>query len=696
MFVKEDYYDYDKRFISSTKFLLANGYYGYRGNLSEDKAEDMVAWNLNGVYDQVGENWRESINAFNPLFTLIEYQNHPLHPKDTFYKEHQLALNLDNGVLTRKTVFTLADVEIEISSRRFANQTKLNCLHEEYTFKANKAITIILYQGIDLEINDISGKHLEKISCEVTDKTLIATGFSQELNLPVTVASSVTNNFSSSYKTLKSSDSILRKYILELIPNKIYKLWINSGVMHSEPKQSDRLNEVLNYYRSKDFSEILEENSQFWQEKWKKGKIDIIGHDEANLALNYDIFQLISHRPYSHTVSIPARGLSGQVYKGAVFWDTEIYMFLFYLLTDIASAKNILYYRINGLKEAISKANSYGYAGAFYAWESQEDGFDACSDYNLTDPLTKKPIRTYFKELQVHINGAIIYALDQYIIKSGDYSILKSGGMEMLLEINSFYIDYLTMNPQGKYECLNVIGPDEYHEHVNNNAYTNYLIKFCLDKHNEYLNYLEIHSYDYYVSLTNKYFALLEKSNNVIDNLFLPKPNKSGIIPQFDGYLDLEDVELSELLSKKGSKNEYLGGKDGLATKTQIIKQADVILLLVLFPKLFSEDIQRKNYNYYKTRTEHGSSLSKAVYSILASRLGYTKETFDYFLTGANIDLTGNSKQFAGGIYIGGSHLAAYGGAYMACVLGFLDYDLKSGLTKPHYPKEIKAIKTNL
>ncbi|MFA7561739.1 MAG: hypothetical protein WCY80_06530, partial [Candidatus Izemoplasmatales bacterium] len=136
MFVKEDYYDYDKRFISSTKFLLANGYYGYRGNLSEDKAEDMVAWNLNGVYDQVGENWRESINAFNPLFTLIEYQNHHLHPKDTFYKEHQLALNLDNGVLTRKTVFTLADVEIEISSRRFANQTKLNCLHEEYTFKA--------------------------------------------------------------------------------------------------------------------------------------------------------------------------------------------------------------------------------------------------------------------------------------------------------------------------------------------------------------------------------------------------------------------------------------------------------------------------------------------------------------------------------------------------------------------------------
>ena len=692
MIIHEDFYDYKNRFISSTKFLLANGYFGYRGTLSEDKATDMAVWNLNGVYDQVGSEWRESINAFNPLFTYIRYQNQVLHPKSVEYKSHSLALDLNNGLLTRKTVFFINDTEIEVTSKRFASQTNLNLIHEEYSFKANKEITIGLYQGIDMDVYDISGKHLEKVDFHNKKGTLHVYGYSQEKQIRVDVLSQIKFDFDCKDCLIVENRKMLRHFTLVLEKDKTYSLSINAGVIHSTENQDKKLLDLLNSVSDKTFNELLVENTKFWQEKWVKARVEIISNEEADLALNYDIFQLISHRPYNETVSIPARGLSGQVYKGAVFWDTEMYMFLFYLLTDLESAKKLLKYRINGLEKAKEKASSYNFKGAFYAWESQEEGFDACSDYNLTDPITKEPIRTYFKELQIHINGAIIYALNQYLEVTRDYSLLKDGGLEMMMEICKFYLDYLTKNKDGKYECLNVIGPDEYHEHVNNNAYTNYMIFFSIDKTLEYIKVL----YEQESSFFNENKDFLNLLEEVRENIYLPKPNKDGIIPQFDGYLDLVDTDLESLLKKKQSENEYLGGKLGLATKTQIIKQADVILLLVLFPELFSEETQRINYNYYKTRTEHGSSLSKAVYSILASRLGYSSETYNYFLNGANIDLTGTSKQYAGGIYIGGSHLAAYGGAYMAVVLGFLGYDYKNKTTKPNIPKEIKDIKFNL
>jgi kojibiose phosphorylase/nigerose phosphorylase len=692
MIVHEDFYSYKNRFFSSTKFLLANGYYGYRGTLSEDKATDMVAWNLNGIYDRVENNWRESINAFNPLFTYIRYQKQKLHPKSVDYKLHYQSLNLSDGTLSRKTVFEINETEIEVETIRFANQKDLNFIHEEYIIKANKDITIGLYQGIDMEVYDISGKHVDNLEFKEDNGILHVRGYSQEKKIKIDVMNSVKCDFECLDCLIVEEQKILRHYTVFLKSGKKYRLFINAGVIHSLENQEEWLRRKLLELSEKHFLDLLSENTEFWKEKWKKSRVEIVGNKEADLALNYDIFQLISHRPYNESVSIPARGLSGQVYKGAVFWDTEMYMFLFYLLTDQISARKLLKYRINGLEKAKEKAKNYNHKGAFYAWESQEEGLDACSDYNLTDPVTNEPIRTYFKELQIHINSAIVYAMDQYLLLTNDKSILSDGGMEMLVEINKFYLDYLTKNKDGVYEVKNVIGPDEYHEHVNNNAYTNYLIHFSFKKMLEYSEMYDLHDNEFLIK--NK--KIFEEVEFVVDKLFLPKPNIDGIIPQFDGYLSLKDVSLSELLMQKKTENEYLGGEIGLATKTQIIKQADIILLLVLFPDLFSKEVQKINYNYYKSRTEHGSSLSKAVYSIMASRLGYKAETFDYFLTGANIDLTGESKQYAGGIYIGGSHLAAYGGAYMAVILGFLGLDFRSMKLNRNLPDQIKDIKIHL
>lgn len=689
MKIKENNYLYDKRVVTSSKFLLANGYYGYRGTLSEDTSKDMVVWNLNGIYDQVGEEWRESINAFNPLYTFIEYKGNKLHPHLTEIKNHLLSLDLETGLLLRRTTFIIGEAEIEIESRRFADQNNINLIHEEYEITATKPLNIELYQGIDLNIFDISGKHIERVETQIDNDILSASGITQENKIPIQVISRCKTNFNNKDLPIKDSEKVLHHYSLEMQPHKIYRLSITAGVSHSNSIQKDALKQVV---LESNFNDAFKLTKTFWKNKWDISDVQIKGNEEANKALKYDIFQLIAHRPYDETVSIPARGLSGQVYKGAVFWDTEVYMFLFFLLNDIESAKNILKYRINGLSEAIKKAKDYGFKGAFYAWESQENGFDACSDYNLTDPITKEPVRTYFKELQIHINGAIIYALDHYLDVTNDYDLLKTGALNMLIEINRFYSDYLTLNPSGQYECLNVIGPDEYHEHVNNNAYTNYLIHFCMKKMDDYLDILKTYDNKFYQTVIINNQDIIKKAKDIQKNIKLPQANKNGIIQQFDGYLELEDSSIEEVLSQKKTENEYLGGENGLASNTQIIKQADVILLLVLFPKLFSKKIQKKNYEYYKQRTEHGSSLSKAIYSILASRINYPDEAYSYFINGANIDLTGNSKQYAGGIYIGGNHLAAYGGAYMATVLGFLGYDNKDHTINKQLPKEIKDI----
>jgi kojibiose phosphorylase/nigerose phosphorylase len=220
-----------------------------------------------------------------------------------------------------------------------------------------------------------------------------------------------------------------------------------------------------------------------WEEKWRISEIFIEGDDEAMEALNYSLYHLHSIAPrHTRSLSIAARGLSGQTYKGAVFWDTEMFMLDFFLFTEPEVAKTLLRYRIDTLAGAKEKAKYYGYEGAFYAWESQEGGFDACSDYNVTDVFTGRPMRTYFKDKQIHISAAIAYGIMRYVEYTGNDDLLKEGGGEVIIECARFYYSLLVKRINKEYyELWDVIGPDEYHERVNNNAYTNRMAKFTFE-----------------------------------------------------------------------------------------------------------------------------------------------------------------------------------------------------------------------
>ena len=170
--------------------------------------------------------------------------------------------------------------------------------------------------------------------------------------------------------------------------------------------------------------------------------------------------------------------------------------------------------------------------------------------------------------------------------------------------------------------------------------------------------------------------------------LYLPKPDEEGIIEQFDGYMEREDTTVEAVRARLLNEKEYWGGAYGVAADTQIIKQADIVTWLVMFPEDFTEEIKWKNWCYYEPRTEHGSSLSACMYSILACVCGRPDEAYPFFLKSAQADIKGGGKEWAGTVYIGGTHPAAAGGAYMTVVKGFGGVYIEDGKikAKPQLP----------
>jgi kojibiose phosphorylase/nigerose phosphorylase len=415
-------------------------------------------------------------------------------------------------------------------------------------------------------------------------------------------------------------------------------------------------------------------------------------------ALNYSCYHLTSIAPrHEESMSIAARGLSGQTYKGAVFWDTEMFMLDYFLMTNPKVARTLMRYRIDTLEGAREKARSYGYQGAFYAWESQEGGFDACSDYNVTDVFTKRPMRTYFKDKQVHISAAVVYGICRYIDFTLDESILEEGGADTIIECAKFYYDLLQQKV-GKdvYEIHDVIGPDEYHERVNNNGYTNRMAKYCFKAALDTIEKAEENPEILKEQLSEKELKNFKKNfRDAYEKIYIPKPNEQGIIPQFDGYFDLEDTTVEEVRSRLLDPKEYWGGAYGVASHTQIIKQADVVTWLSLFPQDVSEEQLLKNWNYYEPRTEHGSSLSACMYAMLACRCHMPEKAFPLFMKSASADLQGGGKEWAGLVYIGGTHPAAAGGAYMVALRGFAGLSCENHRVSvaPNLPKHWEGMK---
>jgi nigerose phosphorylase len=683
---------------NGNKFITGNGYMGFRGTMEEYTKGELVACNISGLYDRQGDSWREPINAPNGLFTTIIIDGEEIGLLKEEPLEHTQSLDINDGVHSRNTLWETKHGKVNVKAERFVSLSDVHLLCLKYTVSSENSCELIIKTGIDGDVWDINGPHLENYNIEVKGELVKLSCNTLELKIPVVVAEVCVKSFQAMEYIEKDEKSAFHNIKINAEPKEEYTIYKYISVYTGNDEASNIEEHCVDNSlkaAARGYNKAYNDHREQWKERWDISDVIIEGDDEAQLALRYSIYQLQIIAPvHSDILSIPARGLSGQTYKGAIFWDTEMFMLPFFLHTSPEVARNLINYRIKTLNGARKKAAQYGYKGAFYAWESQENGEDACSDYNVTDVFTGRPVRTYFKDKQVHISAAVAYAIWETYKFTGDINILINGGAEVILECARFFYSYAYYKEdKNRYEILDVIGPDEYHERVNNNAYTNKMIYHTLDialQTEELLKNENLIEYERLFSKLNYY----DEINNIIkfkEKLYVPKPDEeTNIIEQFDGYINLEDCSLAEVKSRILDPKEYWGGGHGVASTTKIIKQADVALMLYLFKNEYSQEVKKANWTYYEPRTEHGSSLSPCIYSLLSCDMENPNWAYPFFVKTASVDLTGESKQFAGSIYIGGTHPAANGGAWMAAVLGFAGLKVQDGkiTINPNLPEE--------
>ncbi len=662
-------------------YQIANGYMGYRGTLDEFGPDELVGITLAGIFDRVGDAWREPVNAPNAGFTRLTLDGQPISACTSEIEMHHQSLKLANALFERDTYFQSQGKTLRITSRRFLSADKPNLGVIRYTLSCDKDAKVEINTGIDYNIWDLNGPHLVNVCAAKKDDALLVCGTTNETGKRVAVAETIDCGFGSEAHK-DSGKKNLRVIDLAAEAGVTYTFYKYFGVYTDndfiEIPPNDAAIACVRDAKSRGYESCLKDHNAQWATKWDHCDVKIDGDDDAQLALRYSIFQLLCVAPVNGSGnSIPARALSGQVYKGAIFWDTEMFMLPFFLHTYPEKARELMRYRIKTLDGARRKARTegVGFRGAFYAWESQETGDDACTYFNIGDPITKRDLRTYFRDKQVHISGDIAIAMWEYFQVTGDDSLLLEGGAEVILECARFYYSYAYFKEdKGRYEILDVIGPDEYHERVNNNGYTSMVAKATFEIASATAEYLKAKHPLEWSELVAK--ISIEKELPVLAKaaalLYVPLPNEeTGVIEQFDGYYKLKETSIEELKAKLIHPDEYLGAGQGLAVPTKVIKQADVVLMLNLFKDRYSKEIKKANWEYYEPRTEHGSSLSACAYAMVAAACGYLDFAYKYFMQTAKIDIEAKYKVYVGTIFMGGSHPAANGGAWMTAVFGF-------------------------
>lgn len=688
--IEQKGYEQEQITTLGNRFLIGNGYMGIRGTLEEYTKEQLAAVNLAGIYDRVGDGWREPLNAPNALYTCLKVDGEYYRLPEREAEQHSVMLDFRHGIYSRRTIWHTLRGDVYIESERFADLCDPHMLRMKYTVRSRFHGDIEVVTGIDADVWDIYGPHYDDLRFREEDTVLAVRATTHEKGEHVYVTENVSVDFPCEMKIKSDDYTLLHRICFVTEPEKEYCIEKTAAVYtdHDGADAEQKAMEAVSTLRLNSYQTGREKHCDAWERLWSVSEVQITGDDEAMRALNYSIYHLQCIAPrHTDSLSIAARGLSGQTYKGAVFWDTEMFILDFFLYTQPAVAKTLLKYRINTLPGALQKAQDYGYDGAFYAWESQEGGYDACTDYNVTDVFTGRPMRTYFKDKQVHISAAIASGIMRYVNITGDDSLLEEGGYEVIFECAKFYYSLLMKKVNGEqYEILDVIGPDEYHERVNNNGYTNRMAKFTLETAAALMAYRAMQRENTENAHWSEWARNFEAAAK---KLYIPQPDKTGIVEQFDGYLKLEDVSIEEVKSRLLHEKEYWGGAYGVASHTQVIKQADVVTWMNLFPQDFSESVMERNWKYYEPRTEHGSSLSACMYAMLACKCGMPEQAYPFFLKSANAELSDGGKEWAGLVYIGGTHPAAAGGAYMTAIEGFAGIYVENGelKAKPQLPK---------
>jgi trehalose/maltose hydrolase-like predicted phosphorylase len=418
--------------------------------------------------------------------------------------------------------------------------------------------------------------------------------------------------------------------------------------------------------------DVITAHTRAWAERWAAADVQVEGDPEAQRALRFAVYHLVgASNPDDGRVSVGARALTGDGYKGHVFWDTEIYLLPFYIFTHPPAARALLLYRYHTLPAARAKARALGYRGALYAWESADDGRETTPPWVVAPD--GKVVRILCGEQEQHISADVAYAVWQYWQATGDDAFFRDAGAEILVETARFWASRVEPGPDGRGHIGRVIGPDEYHEGVDDDAFTNGMARWNLERGAEAVRLLQERWPDEGREVVGRLRLAPEEPGQwqaTARNLYTGFDPATGLFEQFRGYFGLEAIDLAAYEPRAAPLDVLLGRER--TQRTQGIKQADVVVLLALLWEHFPPAVRAANFRYYEPRTAHGSSLSPAIHALVAARLRDVPRAERYFRQAAAIDLADNLGNASGGVHIG-----SLGGLWQAAVLGFAGLTLR-------------------
>ncbi|MBO4229991.1 MAG: glycoside hydrolase family 65 protein [Clostridia bacterium] len=586
-------------------------------------------------------------------------------------------LNLKNGLLARSFDFSAEGRPFRAEFRRMVSLSDRNLAVSETRVSAKDggAFTLSLTGGIDGQ-SPIMMEHLASGPCTVSDGVMQVVTYTRQSEIRIAVSERIRLELErggerkpispeESFDFSSGKNSVGYRTSVE-VPEECSLIVTKYVVFQTSRDRGNELFGATELLRSGKervlaasrlpLTSHLQESEREWERRiWSERDAVIDGNDLDQLALRFAVYHMTVMSPvHDNRMNIGAKGLSGPGYYGHAFWDTEIYLLPYFIFEAPEEARSLVEYRVNSLPAVRRNARKGGNRGARFCWESAW----------ITDGEAT-PVWCDTGDLEIHITADVALGAYYYYIASGDEEFMNRGGYELIFDTATYWVTRMKENPAtGLCDILDVTGPNEYHTHVNNNAYTNYLAHNNLVSALKYAEQLKNRNPALYEAL--KDHLNIDAWKSAAERIFLPKPNENGIIPEHDGYLALPVIVAEQETSASKNPEARKRADEYGINKCQCSKQADIVSLLYLMEDQFDAETKRRNFYFYEHNCFHHSSLSLNTHSCLAADLGERDMAYSLFERAAMIDMGTDPGSSSAGI-----HSASLGGIWQCVVLGF-------------------------
>lgn len=671
-------------------FAIGNGYIGVRGNFEEgynNESDTIRGTYINAFHDVVEmtyaekaygfpETMQRQLNVIDSQTIIIELEDGEIISSlSGRIKEYKRWLNLKDGYVERSFIYYNKDNKsLKLKYKRMISFIQLelfliNLEIEPITYTGEITVTSSLNGDVsnftdkdDPRVASSHGSLLNVIDISYEDNLSVVTQTSNSELICACTSMLKSSLRKEDHKISKSSNGKqveeVHKFILKEKTTFTKTTIYTDTLRHKKPKEDGQT--ILESIMNLEFNYWMGKQKDYLKRFWDNTYIDIKGEKGLQDGLQFNMFQLLQSVGKDKYSNISAKGLTGEGYEGHYFWDTEIFVFPVFLLTNLDIAKNLLMYRYNILGSAKELAKIMGHKqGALFPWRT----------------ISGKECSGYFPAgtAQYHISGDIAYAFISYYLATNDIQFMYDFGAEILFETARLWID-VGHKKDGRFLIDCVTGPDEYTAIVNNNYYTNAIAKYNLYWANKiYYELVKSFSESQVLSLLQKLnISTIELNHfkSISDIMYLPYSKELDINPQDDSFLN---KKIWDFDGTQSDQYPLLMNFHPLTIyRHQVLKQSDTVLSHLLLEDYTKYSTIKNSYDYYDKLTTHDSSLASCVSSMIACKLGYEDKAYNYFMETARLDLDNTHNNTKDGL-----HMANMGGSFMGIIYGFAGLRIK-------------------